>query len=85
MKKKIIALICIVVVIATSLTFVACDFDFSIFGKQLATPQVTINGDGVASRQSQRSRCDFELQSFKQRNRQQSCRALLLDRLANVG
>lgn len=48
MKKKIIALICIVVVIATSLTFVACDFDFSIFGKQLATPQATINGDGVA-------------------------------------
>lgn len=48
MKKKIIALLCLVVVIATSLTFVACDFDFSIFGKQLATPQVTINGDGVA-------------------------------------
>lgn len=48
MKKKIIALLCLVVVIATSLTFVACDFDFSGFGKQLATPQVTINGDGVA-------------------------------------
>lgn len=48
MKKKIIALLCLVVVIASSLTFVACDFDFSGFGKQLATPQVTINGDGVA-------------------------------------
>lgn len=48
MKKKIIALLCLVVVIATSLTFVACDFNFSVFGKELATPQVTINGDGEA-------------------------------------
>lgn len=48
MKKKIIALVCLIVVVCTSFTFVACDFDFSGFGKQLATPQVTINGDGVA-------------------------------------
>ncbi len=43
MKKKIIALLCLVVVIATSLTFVACD---SVFGEKLATPVVSVNGSG---------------------------------------
>lgn len=45
MKKKIIALLCLVVVIATSLTFVACD---SVFGEKLATPVVSVNGSGLA-------------------------------------
>lgn len=48
MKKKIIALLCLVVVIATSLTFVACDLKIDAFAKELETPVVTINGEGIA-------------------------------------
>jgi len=48
MKRKIIALVCLIVVVCTSFTLVACDLKTDAFAKELETPVVTINGEGIA-------------------------------------
>lgn len=48
MKRKIIALVCLIVVVCTSFTLVACDLKTDAFAKELETPIVTINGEGIA-------------------------------------
>lgn len=48
MKRKIIALVCLIVVVCTSFTLVACDLKIDAFAKELETPVVTINGEGIA-------------------------------------
>ena len=48
MKRRIIALVCLIVVVCTSFTLVACDLKIDAFAKELETPVVTINGEGIA-------------------------------------
>lgn len=48
MKRRIIALVCLIVVVCTSFTLVACDLKIDAFAKDLETPVVTINGEGIA-------------------------------------
>lgn len=48
MKKKLLAILCVAVMLCTSILFVACDMASSYF-VELETPIVTINAQGIAS------------------------------------
>ncbi len=49
MKKKLLAILCVAVMLCTSFTLVACDLKIDAFAKELETPIVTINAQGIAS------------------------------------
>ena len=49
MKKKLLAILCVAVMLCTSFTLVACDLKIDAFAKELETPIVTIDAQCIAS------------------------------------